>query len=77
MDVHLIPTITHGRVLVSEPRAVARKGILVGFHGYMESARTQMERLEAIPGASAWTLVSIQGCIACIGGAPMKWSRAG
>jgi len=61
MDVHLIPTITHGRVLVSEPRAVARKGILVGFHGYMESARTQMERLEAIPGASAWTLVSIQG----------------
>jgi predicted esterase len=61
MDVHLIPTITHGRVLVSEPRAAARAGILVGFHGYMESARTQMERLEAIPGASAWTLVSIQG----------------
>ena len=61
MDVHLIPTITHGRVLVNEPRAAARKGILVGFHGYMESARTQMERLEAIPGASAWTLVSIQG----------------
>jgi predicted esterase len=52
---------THGRVLVREARAAARKGVLVGFHGYMENARIQMERLEALDGASAWTLVSIQG----------------
>src|SRR5262249_8221179 len=44
-----------------DARAVARKGLLVGFHGYMESGTTQMERLEALSGASAWTLVSIQG----------------
>jgi predicted esterase len=61
MDVHLVPTTTHGRVLVRDARAVARKGLLVGFHGYMESGKTQMQRLEALYGASAWTLVSIQG----------------
>ena len=61
MDIHLVPTMTHGRVLVREARAAARTGVLVGFHGYMENAQIQMERLEAIPGASGWTLVSIQG----------------
>ena len=61
MDVHAVPTMTHGRVLVQEARAAARRGVLVGFHGYMESAKTQMDRLQASPDASAWTLVSIQG----------------
>jgi predicted esterase len=61
MDVHAVPTTTHGRVLVREARAGARRGLLVGFHGYMESATTQMDRLQAIPGATDWTLVSIQG----------------
>lgn len=60
IKLHIVPTLTHGRVLVREARAAARKGILVGFHGYMENARIQMERLEAIPGSLAWTLVSIQ-----------------
>ena len=61
MDVHAVPTLTHGRVLVQEARAAARRGVLVGFHGYMESAKIQMDRLQAIPDAAAWTLVSIQG----------------
>ncbi len=61
IKVHIVPTLTHGRVLVREARVVAQKGLLVGFHGYMESAETQIERLEAIPESSAWTLVSIQG----------------
>lgn len=61
MDVHAVPTMTHGRVLVQEARAAARRGVLVGFHGYMESAKIQMDRLQAIPDAAAWTLVSIQG----------------
>jgi len=61
MDVHAVPTMTHGRVLVRDARAAARKGLLVGFHGYMESAKTQMDRLQAIPGGTDWTLVSIQG----------------
>jgi len=59
-EVHLIPAATHGRILVREARAAAARGLLVGCHGYMENARVQMERLVAIPGAEAWTLVSVQ-----------------
>src|SRR6266545_2585549 len=61
LEVHSIPTLTHGRMLVRPARAAAARGLLVGFHGYMESAAIQLERLEGIPGASAWTLASIQG----------------
>jgi predicted esterase len=60
-DLHLIATTTHGRVLVRDARAAAARGVLVGFHGYMEDAVVQMDRLQAIPGAARWTLVSIQG----------------
>lgn len=60
VDIRLIPTAIHGRILVREARVGARRGILVGFHGYMESAAMQMERLTAIPGAQAWTLVAVQ-----------------
>jgi predicted esterase len=58
-DVRLVAATIRGRVLVRE--AAASRGIFVGFHGYMENASIQMERLAAVPGAEAWTLVSIQG----------------
>lgn len=54
----LVPTGTHGRVLVRD--TPTPRGLLVGFHGYMESAQVQMDRLTGIPGAEAWTLVSVQ-----------------
>ncbi|MFL6280056.1 MAG: alpha/beta hydrolase [Vicinamibacterales bacterium] len=60
IHVHVVPTLTHGRVLARAARAAAQKGLLVGFHGYMENARIQMDRLEAVPGSASWTLVSIQ-----------------
>ncbi len=60
-EVHLIATPTHGRVLIRPARAAAARGVLVGFHGYLENADVQMDRLAAIPGAAAWTLVAIQG----------------
>jgi predicted esterase len=58
-DIRLVAALTHGRVLVREARGAAL-GLLVGFHGYMENADIQMQRLEAIPDGSQWTLVSIQ-----------------
>jgi len=61
LQVHSVPTMIHGRVLVRHARAAAARGVLVGFHGYMENAANQMKRLEDIPGAAAWTLVAIQG----------------
>jgi predicted esterase len=50
----------HGRVLVT-PATGTLRGFLLGFHGYAENADVQLERLAAIPDASSWTLVSIQG----------------
>jgi predicted esterase len=60
LEVHSVPTMTHGRVLVRPARAAAGQGVLVGFHGYGETAAIQMERLKGIPGSASWTLVSVQ-----------------
>ena len=35
--------------------------LLVGFHGYAENADIALERLQQIPGADGWRLVSVQG----------------
>ena len=50
---------THGRVLVRD--VGTPRGVFIGFHGYLESAEIQMERLAAVPGTDQWTLVSVQG----------------
>ena len=57
-EVRSIAATTHGRVLLR--RAGSPRGILAGFHGYLENAAIQMARLESIPGADRWTLVSVQ-----------------
>ena len=56
-----IATRTHGRYLVVPPATLGPAPVLVGFHGYAEGAEAQLERLQAIPGADRWRLVSIQG----------------
>jgi predicted esterase len=56
-----IAVTTHGRYLVAVSKRSAPAPLLVGFHGYAESAETQMARLQKIPGAENWTLISIQG----------------
>ena len=58
-DARLIETRVHGRIVVRA--AASPAGVLLGFHGYLENAETQLERLAAIPGSDAWTLVSVQG----------------
>jgi predicted esterase len=58
---HVVPALTHGVTLVRPARAAASRGLLVGFHGYVETAAIQMERLADVPGSSMWTLVSIEG----------------
>jgi hypothetical protein len=57
MIVRTIETSTHGRVLV-EDRGSGR--LLVGFHGYAETAETNLEQLESIPGIAAWNVASVQ-----------------
>ena len=58
----LVPATVHGRVLIEpdEGAAVSLR-VLVGFHGYAQTAGDMMQDLNRIPGASDWTRVSIQG----------------
>jgi predicted esterase len=56
-----IATTTHGRYLIARPAASKGAPLLVGFHGYAETAESEMERLRAIPSAGDWLIVSVQG----------------
>lgn len=54
-----IETPTHGRVLIRDGPS-ASKGLVVGFHGYGESADDMLSQLERVPGSESWTLLSVQ-----------------
>jgi predicted esterase len=51
---------THGRFLVRMPDAAPPWPLLVGFHGYAETAADHMEALQTIPGTEDWLVVSVQ-----------------
>lgn len=56
-DVRTIPTTVHGRYLV---RGGPPERLLIGFHGYGETADVHMSELEQIPGIERWTAVAVQ-----------------
>lgn len=58
----VVETQTHGRYLVS-PGRVSGSGapLLMGFHGYAETAEEGLHRLRAIPDIDHWLVVCIQG----------------
>jgi predicted esterase len=51
---------THGRFLVRVPDVAPPWPLLVGFHGYAETADDHLEALGTIPGTPDWLLVSVQ-----------------
>jgi predicted esterase len=55
---HVVEARTHGRYWLRPP-GNGRRGILVGFHGYMESGEKHLGDLESIPGLDGWALVAI------------------
>src|SRR5471032_1059648 len=57
MKTHHVATNVHGRFL-HESRDPAR--LLVGFHGYAETAEMHMAELQQIPGAGEWSLAAVQ-----------------
>lgn len=61
MDIHSIAVETHGRYLVDPPDGDGPWPVLVGFHGYAESATTHLEVLSRLDPAHAWLRVSVQG----------------
>lgn len=55
-----IETPTHGRILIEDAADSFSGRLLVGCHGYGQSADTMLEQLQKIPGADRWRLVSVQ-----------------
>src|SRR5262245_6531865 len=60
MLTHTISTTTHGRYLVDRPAGDGPFPLLVGFHGYKESAEHMLAELVRIRGARGWLLASVQ-----------------
>jgi predicted esterase len=56
-----IATTTHGRYLVRPPDQGPARVAVVGFHGYGQRAQHLLDEMQALPGADAWLLVSVQG----------------
>jgi predicted esterase len=56
-DTRTIPTTVHGRYLVRDGPA---ERLLVGFHGYGETAEAHMAELAQLPGIDRWTVVAVQ-----------------
>ncbi|HEY0140533.1 MAG TPA: phospholipase [Thermoanaerobaculia bacterium] len=57
MNVRTIETTTHGRFLLEE-RDPAR--LLIGFHGYAETADVHFEELQKLPGIEGWSVAAVQ-----------------
>ncbi len=56
-----VETSTHGRVLIDDATSpFASHSLLVGFHGYGQSAEDMLAELQRIAGSNPWTLVSVQ-----------------
>ena len=60
IGLHTIEARTHGRYLVRVPSVQPPWPLLVGFHGYAETAGDHMDALLTIPGTEEWLLVSVQ-----------------
>ena len=52
-----IETSVHGRVLFEER---SKDRLLIGFHGYAETADVHLAELEKIPGIGEWSVASVQ-----------------
>jgi predicted esterase len=57
---HIIATSTHGRYLVDRPAGDGRFPLLVGFHGYAESAERMLDALIQLRGDRRWLIASVQ-----------------
>jgi predicted esterase len=61
MDIqsYVIPAATIGRYLIRPASTPPPWPVLVGFHGYAQTADTHLDELAKIPGADRWLVVSM------------------
>lgn len=56
----IVPALVHGRYLLERPAERTGVPLVIGFHGYAESAERSLEQLRQIPGAEGWALCAVQ-----------------
>jgi predicted esterase len=57
--VHTIGAVTHGRYLVCAPGGAGRP-LLVGCHGFGETAEQHLDALRRVPGLEDWVVVAVE-----------------
>lgn len=60
METRFLATQVHGRYLVEPAAEAPAAALIVGFHGYGESAEQHLGALRLLPGAARFTLVAVQ-----------------
>jgi predicted esterase len=60
LERYSIPATVHGRCLLEVPASAGPHPLVVGFHGYGETAEVHAERMRRIPGAAECVLASLQ-----------------
>jgi predicted esterase len=60
-EVHTIAASVHGRYLIRAADAEGAAPLLVGFHGYAETAEENLDQLLELRNLAHWHVVSIQG----------------
>ena len=53
-------TTVHGRYIIQNLKIKVPCPLLIGFHGYGETAEKQMKMMQKIPGINSWLCCSIQ-----------------
>ncbi len=60
-EIHTLEARVHGRYLVRPAKAKGPAPLLVGFHGYGETAEDHLDALLELPGLGHWHIAAIQG----------------
>lgn len=60
-EAHTIAARVHGRYLIRSATGEGAAPLLVGFHGYAQTAEENLDALLELPGLAHWHIVSIQG----------------
>ena len=60
MTIRHVEARTHGRYVVRVPDSGNAWPLLVGFHGYAETAAAHLDAIVRIPGADRWLVVAVQ-----------------
>jgi predicted esterase len=64
VEARQIATRIHGHYLVASPPGPGPRPLLVGFHGYGETAEDHLDELRRLPGAEGWRICAVQGLAA-------------